>query len=98
MVFLLNAGRLAYACCVYFRFVCFRCLFTFSISGKSNDVLTLKHLCTCVVRCVVFVQFVIEEVIVAAMSGSETNPFADPNADPFSVSYTELRTAGGLVK
>jgi len=32
------------------------------------------------------------------MSGHETNPFADPNSDPFSVSYVELYTASGLIK
>ena len=30
------------------------------------------------------------------MSGHETNPFADPNADPFSVSFGELYVAGGV--
>jgi len=42
------------------------------------------------------VQLAKRESIVVDMSGHETNPFADPNADPFSVSFGELYVAGGV--
>ena len=65
-----------------------------TFSGVCNDVdASVFQYLTCLFF---FVQLAKKESIVVDMSGHETNPFADPNADPFSVSFGELYVAGGV--